>query len=90
MVSRLPPRLAGWGGTPDNGTLVIVLQNVGLGPALRVQVSASYVGHPGWQPTIAPTSTTIPAIPPNMDTRIELQVRFPSRTSREAFAAMAS
>jgi hypothetical protein len=71
-------RNAGWNGTPENGYLAIDLQNVGLGPALRVRVSASYVGHLDWQPIIEPASATIPAIEPNSNApRIELPVRFP-------------
>jgi hypothetical protein len=70
-------RNASWNGTPENGYLAIDLLNVGLGPALRVRVSASYVGHPDWQPTIEPASATIPAIEPNASPRIELPVRFP-------------
>jgi hypothetical protein len=45
-------RTTSWSGTPDNGALAINLMNVGLGPALRLRLRATYIGHPDWQPSI--------------------------------------
>jgi hypothetical protein len=58
------------------GTLAITLFNVGLGPALRVQVSASYDQAGNWVPAI--NQETVPAIAPNEHKRLTLDVVFPS------------
>jgi hypothetical protein len=65
----------GFSGDPRNGIVRVLLLNIGLGPALRVRVSASYLGHPDWQPAIE--TVTIAAMPPNEDAVVDLHVRFP-------------
>jgi hypothetical protein len=73
-------RSASWSGAPDSGALRIDLQNVGLGPALRVRVSASYVGHKDWRPRIDPVD--IPVVTPNTGVSPELFVSFPQPHDR--------
>jgi hypothetical protein len=68
---------ASWSGEPGRGVLQIRLQNVGLGPALRVRVSASYVGHEDWQPRIDP-APDLPVIQPGDIQNPEMFVRFPA------------
>jgi hypothetical protein len=53
-------RNASWSGSLPNGVVSCELHNVGLAPALRVNVSANYTGHLDWQPGI--DSVTIPVI----------------------------
>lgn len=68
-------RDAGFSGSPQSGYVKVNLINVGLGPALRVRVSASYEGHSDWQPEIQ--TVTVAAIPPNGSETVDLYVRFP-------------
>lgn len=56
-----------------HGRLAVTLVNVGLGPALRVEVRASYID-PDHQPEIQ--QVTRPAIQPGESDRFELDVRF--------------
>jgi hypothetical protein len=74
-------RNASWSGAPDSGALRIDLQNVGLGPALRVRLSASYVGHEDWQPRIDP-APDIPVVAPNTGVSPEMFVSFPAPHDR--------
>jgi hypothetical protein len=66
---------AGFQGSPDNGYVKVTLYNAGLGPALRVRVSATYVGHEDWQPSIA--DETAKVIPPKGVSNPLLLTRFP-------------
>jgi hypothetical protein len=68
--------ILGWSGTPDNGLVSINLRNVGLGPALRVRVSATYTGHPGWPHT---SSRHGPGHEPNTVHRVDLHATFPEQ-----------
>lgn len=68
-------RNSSWSGAPENGVVSVELQNVGLGPALRVNVSASYTGHSDWQPGI--DSWTVPVIAPGTGVTVNLNARFP-------------
>jgi hypothetical protein len=72
-------RGTGFNGSPQNGYVRVELVNAGLGPALRVRVSASYVD-PDWQPEISTVTTA--AIPPNEVETIDLYVRFPCSRQR--------
>lgn len=66
---------AGWGGSPESGILYVVLRNVGLGPALRVKVGATYDGHADWQPGIG--EMIVPVMMPGEERSIELPAPFP-------------
>ena len=63
------------GGEDGDGAVAVTLLNVGLGPALRVEVRASYID-PHYQPEIG--QVTRPAIKPGESERFVLYVRFPS------------
>jgi hypothetical protein len=54
------------------GVVAILLRNVGLGPALRVRVQVTYMGHEDWQPNIP--SLVVTYIEPNG--LVEPQARF--------------
>ena len=60
---------------PLEGWLIVTFNNVGLGPALRVEVEADYSDEDGSKPWIE--STTIPAISPANTASVQLFVRFP-------------
>jgi hypothetical protein len=62
-------------GTPSDATAEVALVNVGLGPALRVRVSALYVGHDDWTPRIE--GQVVPAIAPGEHRTVGLEARFP-------------
>jgi hypothetical protein len=59
----------------EDGAVAVTLLNVGLGPALRVEVRASYIDS-DYQPEIG--QVTLPAIKPGESERSVLYVRFPS------------
>jgi hypothetical protein len=65
---------AGYSGNTEDAYVYVRLMNVGLGPALRVQVEASYID-PEHQPEFLPPKT-VPAIVPGAMERLELPVRF--------------
>jgi hypothetical protein len=72
-------RLVSWSGSPESGTLTVDLQNVGLGPALRVRWTATYVGDPDRperQPGLQPTP--VAAIEPGSVERVEVPANFPA------------
>ena len=73
------------GSVPPKGHVNITLFNVGLGPALRVRVSATYVGHTDWHPTIE--SKTVPAIAPNEHEFVQLWTEFPVPVPEEGVVA---
>jgi hypothetical protein len=50
---------------PRTGIVRIELRNVGLGPALKVRVQATYTGHADWQPDFNPEVEVVPFIEPN-------------------------
>jgi hypothetical protein len=58
------------------GRLTVVLRNVGLGPALRVGVTAEYADEWGNKPTIMPPIRVIPSIPPGESAPFEYAVWF--------------
>jgi hypothetical protein len=60
---------------PLEGWLIVTLWNVGLGPALRVEVGADYLDEDGNEPRIE--SEIIPAIPPANTQSVQLFVSFP-------------
>jgi hypothetical protein len=57
------------------GWLHVALRNVGLGPALRVEVAADYADEWGNQPEIM--SHVLPSIPPGGTETFQMFVRFP-------------
>jgi len=79
MASERPDvllkRSASWSGSPPTGVVSFELHNVGLGPALRVRVSASYTGHADWQPGIDPAE--VPVIEAGTAVTVDLAANFP-------------
>jgi hypothetical protein len=65
-----------YGGSPEDGAVQVRLWNAGLGPALRVSVSATYVDPAN--PDIAPEigAKIWPVLAPNSQVDIALPVRF--------------
>jgi hypothetical protein len=66
---------SGFSGSPDAGYLQVTLRNAGLGPALRVRVSATYTGQPDWQPSIG--HEIIAVIDPGGEATVQLPTSFP-------------
>jgi hypothetical protein len=62
-------------GSPGSGLVEVTLRNAGLGPALRVRVSAKYTGHEDWQPSI--WQEIVPVIEPGSHEGVRLQTSFP-------------
>jgi hypothetical protein len=66
---------ASFSGSPGNGYVQVALRNAGLGPALRVRVSATYTGHEDWQPSIG--EALFPVMPSSEGARLLLPTSFP-------------
>jgi hypothetical protein len=69
-------------GGRQEGRLTVVLLNVGLGPALKVEVLASYDDE-DYAPTITPNPYIVPAIPPGEDVAFDMSVVFGASSPRE-------
>jgi hypothetical protein len=65
---------ASFAGTPENGVVQLRLQNVGLGPALRVRLRATY-DDADWNP--GTLETTVGAVVANTAVPVEMPVSFP-------------
>jgi hypothetical protein len=79
---------ANYEGSEAGGNLKISLRNVGLGPALRVSIWATYRDD-DHRPTFTPESYTIPAIAPNEAVPLRLYVSFedrPETVAQDRFA----
>jgi hypothetical protein len=68
------PGRPSFSGSPGSGRVEVTLRNAGLGPALRVRVSATYTGHLDWQPSIR--QETVPVIGPGSHEPVNLQTSF--------------
>jgi hypothetical protein len=69
-------------GGRQEGWLNIELRNVGLGPALRVEVKAKYFDD-DYQPTIGPNPSILPALAPNETKPFRVFVRFEEKSPPE-------
>ena len=65
-----------YSGSPDNGQLEVTLWNAGLGPALRVQVVATYEDADNPEIDAEIGTRTWPVLAPNSGTTFSLPVRF--------------
>ena len=73
-------------GDESRGLLTVELWNVGLGPAARIELGATYDREPGLSPEIAPVICT--AIPPGATATPGLEVLWSSRpTGRKVTAS---
>lgn len=64
----------GFGGSPEQGEVYVPLKNVGVGPALRVEVNVCY-DDPDWQPAIQ--RATVAFIEASSGQTVALPARFP-------------
>jgi hypothetical protein len=69
----------GWSGSPEKGELHVELQNVGIGPALYVEVDAFYDDE-DWTPSIG--SASVPFIQAESGQSVALPVSFPEPHDR--------
>ena len=75
-------KVASWSGSGESGgrqdgTLSVTLLNVGLGPALNAEVTASY-NDGEHEPAITPNPYVVPAIRPGEDVGIGITTAFGS------------